>query len=126
MVGPDLRGGVGWLKTLVCRSLRRLRKQTQHSNIRPSNRSAPITEPTTIPAMAPPERPEPLLALAAAPVAEGVLLAVVDGNNGGIDDSVGKVTPWHRLFTFDPIQHESVAFGELDAQYPQSPCRFEA
>ena len=90
MVGPDLRGGVGWLKTLVWRSLGFMRK---HSNIRPSNRIAPITEPTTIPAMAPPERPEPLLALAAAPVAEGVLLAVVDGNKGGMEDSVGKVTP---------------------------------
>lgn len=93
MVGPDLRGGVGWLRKLVRRSLRRLRKHTQHSNIRPSNRIAPTTEPTTIPAMAPPERPEPLLALAAAPVAEGVLLAVVDGNSGGMEDSVGKVTP---------------------------------
>lgn len=93
MVGPDLRGGVGWLKTLVCLSLRRLRKHIQHSNIRPSNRIAPITEPTTIPAMAPPERPEPLLALAGAAVAEGVLVAVVDGNNGGMEDSVGKVTP---------------------------------
>ncbi len=93
MVGPDFRGGVGWLKTLVCRSLRRLRKHIQHSNIRPSNRVAPITEPTTIPAMAPPERPEPLLALAAAPVAEGVVLAVVDGNNGGMEERVGRVTP---------------------------------
>lgn len=43
--------------------------------------------------MAPPERPEPLLALAGAAVAEGVLVAVVDGNNGGMEDSVGKVTP---------------------------------
>lgn len=43
--------------------------------------------------MAPPERPEPLLALAAAAVAEGVLVAVVDGNNGGMEDNVGKVTP---------------------------------
>ena len=93
MVGLDLRGGVGWLKTLVCLSLRRLRKHTQQSNIRPSNRIAPITEPTTIPAMAPPERPEPLLALTGAAVEEGVLVAVVDGNNGGMDDMVGKVTP---------------------------------
>jgi len=30
--------------------------------------------------------------------------------------SVGNVTPGHRSVTLDPMQHESVAFGELDAQ----------
>ena len=35
----------------------------------------------------------------------------------------GKVTPGHRLVTLDAEQQESVAFGELVAQYPQRPER---
>lgn len=49
---------------------------------------------------------------------------VEDGKSVGIEDVVGKVTPVHRLMTFEAAQHESVAFGELVAQYPHRPCKF--
>lgn len=48
--------------------------------------------------------------------ADGVLLDVEEGKRGGIEVNVGSVTPGHRLSTFAPSQHESVAFGELVAQ----------
>lgn len=74
----------------------------------------------------PPERPwwtfVPFLA-AGAPVADEVPLPVDDGNNGGNEEVDGKVTPVHLLVTLDAAQHESVAFGELEAQYPHRPCR---
>ena len=49
-------------------------------------------------------------------VADGEVLEVDDGNSGGTEKIEGRVTPSHRLVTFDVTQHESVAFGELDAQ----------
>ena len=84
---------------------------------RPSNRAAPAMDPTTIPAICPPVSP-PLAG--AAPVAvleaEGPLEEVELGNSGGMDEKVGSCTPTQRLVTFEPIQQESVAFGELEAQ----------
>ncbi len=50
------------------------------------------------------------------PVGEDVALEVDEGNSVGIELTVGKVTPVQRLLTFEPTQHESVAFGELAAQ----------
>ena len=93
----------------------------QHRMRRPINRAAPITDPTTIPAICLPLRPlldelPPAPAPAAVFEAGGLLEDVELGNNGGIDENVGNCTPTHRLVTFDPIQQESVAFGELDAQ----------
>ena len=78
-------------------------------------RAAPTTEPTTIPAIAPPERP----LLPPVPVADdddGLGLDVEEGNKGGRDVVDGRVTPGHILLTLDAAQHESVEFGELDAQ----------
>jgi len=49
-------------------------------------------------------------------LADGVLLDVEDGKSGGTEVIVGRITPGHRLVTFEPTQHESVAFGELEAQ----------
>ena len=49
-------------------------------------------------------------------MAEGLAEVVDDGNNGGIVDDVGNVTPEQRLVTLEPAQHESVAFGELVPQ----------
>ena len=81
--------------------------------------NAPNTEPIAIAAIWPPERPwctfVPCLA-AGAPVADEVPFPVDDGNSGGIEEVDGKVTPVHRLVTFDAAQQESVAFGELEAQ----------
>lgn len=80
---------------------------------------APTTEPTTMPAICPPDKPSPLdescPAAAGDPVADGVL-PVEDGKRGGIEDEGGKVTPVQRFVTSDPTQQESVAFGELAAQ----------
>ena len=103
----------------------------QHSKSRPINNAAPTTEPITIPAIAPFDRPEPCwLLMPAAPLladAGGVLVDVDvdddvdDGKRGGIDVKDGSVTPEHLLFTLAPSQQESVAFGELEAQKPQRP-----
>lgn len=90
--------------------------------------AAPKTEPMTIPAIAPPDSPR-VCELGAAPdvlLAEGEVLDVGEGNSGGMENIWGKVTPLHLLVTFDVTQHESVAFGELDAQYLHNPGRFEA
>ena len=58
-------------------------------------------------------------------MAVGLGAPVDEGNNGGIEDVDGRVTPVHRRETLDAAQHESVALGELDAQYPQRLWRFE-
>ena len=92
----------------------------QQSKTRPANKAAPTTEPITIPAIAPFDRPESLwLFLPAAPLladADGVPPDVDDGKRGGIEVKVGNVTPGHLLFTFAPSQQVSVALGELVAQ----------
>ena len=88
-------------------------------------------EPMTMPAIWPPERPDPLLA-PVAPAAKFVPVAaaeveaegVEDGNSGGIETVEGWGMPVHRLLTLESTQQESVAFGELVAQNAQRPCRF--
>lgn len=74
----------------------------------------------TIPAICPLERPEEA-PLTFEEVAAGAPADVVEGKNGGMLEMIGKVTPEQRFVTFDPTQQESVAFGELEAQYPQRP-----
>ena len=74
-----------------------------------------------MPAICPLERPWWLLegllvAPAAVFVADGVEFEVEEGKNGGMGNTAGNVTPVHRLSTFEPIQQESVALGELVAQ----------
>jgi hypothetical protein len=82
-------------------------------------------DPMTIPAIAPPDNLLPLVPAAAAAllVAEGTPVEVDEGKSGGIEVEVGNLTPTHRLLTSEPMQQESVAFGELAAQYPHSPGR---
>lgn len=94
----------------------------QHSRSNPINKVAPMTEPTTIPAIFPPDK-EPEVPVAAAVVldADGEAEEVEEGNNGGTENMGGMVTPSHRLVTFDATQQESVAFGELAPQYPHRP-----
>ena len=74
----------------------------------------------TIPAICPPERPDeggvPLEELAVGAPAD-----VAEGRKGGILEVLGKMTPKQRFVTFEPMQQESVALGELEAQYPQRP-----
>ena len=62
-----------------------------------------------MPAMAPPESPEPeRLRLEAAPVEPDPAEEVPDGKRGGIETVVGRVTPWQRDSTLELTQHESV------------------
>lgn len=79
---------------------------------------APMMEPMTIPAIAPPERPRLVSAEAAAAVAEtvAVAVAVVVKSAGRLLTEEGNVTPVHLPVTFEAEQQESVAFGELAAQ----------
>jgi hypothetical protein len=78
----------------------------------------------TMPAIAPPERPDPDGA-AAAPtvVADGIADAVLEGNRGAIDLVVGSTIPGHRFPTLALAQHELVALTAGSLQYEQSPCR---
>lgn len=101
-----------------CEPLRR-RMQIKARKIKPRRRMAPMIDPMTMPAIAPPERP--LLASSAAcatddtvAVAVAVVVVVKSAGRSLTDD--GSVTPVHLCVTFDEEQHESVAFGELAAQ----------
>jgi hypothetical protein len=78
-------------------------------------RAAPRMEPRTMPAMAPPESPDPdwLLPAPAPPVAEGTPEDVLEGKSGCIDRVVGRVTPTQRLSTLEVTQHESVELTVL-------------
>ena len=85
----------------------------------------------TMPAIWPPERPDPLLALVAPPAAfvavavvEAEVEEVEEGNSGGIETVDGSGMPVHRLLTLASTQQESVAFGELVEQNAQRPGRF--
>jgi hypothetical protein len=79
----------------------------------------------TMPAIAPPERPdaEPL-AGAALDVPVGAD-EEVDENKGGMDDVTGRLTPTQRASTRELTQQESVAFGELAPQNMQRLWRLE-
>lgn len=91
----------------------------QHNNISAAIIRAPNTEPTTIPASCPPDKPLSADGVFAAttddPVGDGVPL-VADGKRGGMEAMGGRVTPTQRFVTSEPTQQESVAFGELAAQ----------
>ena len=104
------------MKMLFSCADRLRRKKIQHVASKAIRRMPPITEPTTIPAIWPRDRP--LSAAAVVLVAEAVPPAedVEVGNRGGMEENVGRVTPSHRFVTLELMQQESVAFGELDAQ----------
>lgn len=52
---------------------------------------------------------------------------VEEVNNGCIVDvaTMGKTTPSQRVSVSEKTQHESVAFGELTAQYEHNPPRLD-
>ena len=87
---------------------------------RPRSKAIPKTEPTTIPAICPPDNPA---LWEGTGLLEGPELALAVGKSGGIDEVVGSLTPGHRDVTLEAEQQESVAFGELAAQWAQSPGR---
>jgi hypothetical protein len=88
-------------------------------------RAAPTMDPTTIPAMAPPEspEPEPPCPVPAPAVELGDADDVLDGNTGGIDTVVGRSTPTQRDSTLALTQHESVELTVASEQKAHSPCR---
>lgn len=105
---------------------------TQPKINNPRITAAPRTEPTTIPAISPPVNPalcDLLVVSVGLDVGEVVGVDVEDEENRGAMDDVamtGKTTPEHLVSVFEKTQQESVAFGELDAQYPQSPLILSA
>lgn len=89
-------------------------------------RAAPTREPTTIPAMAPPESPEPdLFPPDPTEVEVGDAELVEEGNKGGMDVVVGNFTPSQRFSTLAFTQQESVELGELSAQNEHKPGRLD-
>ena len=76
---------------------------------------APRTDPTTIPAICPPLRPCELFD------EFGVALGVPEGKSGGIDVVIGSSTLEQRCSESENRQQESVALGELAAQYVHRP-----
>lgn len=88
--------------------------------------AAPTSEPTTMPAMAPPESPDPERPApfaAPADVEDGAPDDVLDGNTGGIETVVGRSTPTQRDSTLALTQHESVELTVLSAQKEHKPCK---
>jgi hypothetical protein len=79
----------------------------------------------TIPAMAPPDKPfrDCTVPVAAPPVVDGIPDEVLEGNSGGMDTVVGRLTPTQRLLALALMQHELVELTVLSAQYEQSPRR---
>jgi hypothetical protein len=84
-----------------------------------------MTAPIAMPAIAPPERPDPDPPPAAFEVDVGAPVELLVGNSGGIDTVVGNSTPAHRDSTFELTQHELVELTVLSAQYEHNPCRLE-
>lgn len=111
------------LKTLPVWLCFRFRICRQQKITPPMTSAAPMMDPMTIPAMAPPDRPvSDLLPPFSAPAVElGDAEDVLEGKTGGIDTVVGRFTPTHRVLTFALTQQESVEFVVLSAQKAHSP-----
>ena len=81
---------------------------------------APTMDPTTIPAIAPPERPLLRETGAAAGLVDGlgavVAAAVVKATEEAEAAMTGNTMPLHLVSVLEYTQHESVALGELVAQ----------
>lgn len=81
--------------------------------------AAPMIDPTTMPAIAPPERP-------ARPLAgeeEGDDDGDSVGNTGGMETVVGRSTSVQRVSAFALTQQESVSFNVLPLQKAHSPIK---
>jgi hypothetical protein len=120
----DWRVGDGVLKMLLAwlRLCLRFLIVMQQKMTAARIKAAPRIDPRTIPAIAPPDNPDPDCPPAAALlVAEGP--PVLDGNRGGIETVVGRSTPTQRCSTFAVTQQESVEFAVLAPQNMHSPRR---
>jgi hypothetical protein len=91
----------------------------QHMMMAPRMTAAPMSEPMTIPAMAPPESPEADPAIGAVLDVPVGAAEEVDENRGGMDEVTGSSTPTQRASTLEFTQQESVEFGELAPQNKQ-------
>jgi len=90
-------------------------------------RAAPTSEPTTIPAIAPPDRPDPVLPVPPVTGAEVPVGATEedDGNRGAMEVVVGRWTPTHLGSTFEFRQQELVSFKVLVLQNEHKPCKLD-
>lgn len=96
----------------------RFRSSIQHPTIKTSINSAPRIEPTTIPAIAPPDRPLlPCTAVGELVEEEDELVEVVPlGKRVPTGFVIGSLTPVHRVSVLEYRQQESVELGEEAAQ----------
>ena len=117
----EWRDGAGVLRILFGWLSCRLRIRMQQKMAPTMMSAAARSDPMTMPAMAPPERPDPELA-----PAPGVADSVPEGNRGGIDTVVGSSTPAQRDSTRELTQHELVELTRLSAQKEQRPCRLDS
>ncbi len=78
--------------------------------------AAPMTAPTAMPAIAPPDNPDREPFPEAPDEAVGAAVELLVGNSGGIDTVVGSSTPTQRVSTFELTQHELVELTVLSAQ----------
>lgn len=108
------------LKTLPAWLSLRFLIWMQQKMTAPRIRAAPTSDPITMPAMAPPESPDPDPAL---PLPDGVGDEVPVGKTGGIETVVGSLRPEHRASTLALTQQESVELTVLSPQNMQSPCK---
>jgi hypothetical protein len=106
-LGDWCREGDGVLKTLPAWLFFWWRLRMQQKTIAAMIRAAPMSDPITMPAMAPPEIPEPeSRSPDPAPAVElGDPDEVLEGNTGGIETVVGRSTPTQRDSTFALTQN---------------------
>lgn len=110
---PPFLCGFGWLSAAsVCDCLRR-RVRMQSKAARAAKMAAATTEPITIPAIAPPDKP--LFEVSASAAAEVVTIG------WRVTVAAGIETPSQREVALALTQHVSVELGELEAQYVQRP-----
>jgi len=111
--GEPFRCGFGWLSAASLYEWR-LRRERMHNRAASAARiAAPTTDPITMPAMAPPDKP--LLES----FASELPLVVMIGCR--VTVAAGIETPSQREVALALAQHVSVELGELEAQYVQSP-----
>ena len=124
-LGDWCREGDGVLKTLPAWLFFWWRLRMQQKTIAAMIRAAPMSDPITMPAMAPPEIPEPESRPPdPAPAVElGDPDEVLEGNTGGIETVVGRSTPTQRDSTFALTQQESVELTVLEPQKRHNPWR---
>lgn len=124
-LGEWRRDGDGVLKTLPAWLCFFFRMNMQQKMTAAIIKAAPMRDPITMPAIAPPESPDSELSPPEpSPAVElGAADEVLDGKTGGIDTVVGRSTPWQRASTLELTQQESVELAVLSEQNRHRPSR---